>query len=191
MVALRAGYAIPKGKVTEANQDRLSDWFAGQASFLGELGWHVHPNLFLGGYAGIGIGGAGDVASNFCTAGDATCVAVRVRFGVELQLHILPAGDADPWLGYGIGLEGASLSEKNSRHSQTQTLTGFEFAHFMGGVDVRVGKRFGLGPVVDVAVGRYSHLTTELDGANSVDRSLDNRANHEWHTLGVRGVFYP
>jgi len=158
---------------------------------MGELGWHVHPNLFLGGYAGMGVGGAGDVTSNLCTGGDTTCVAFRVRFGLELQFHILPAGDADPWLGYGIGLEGASLSEQDSRHKRTDTLTGFELGHFMGGVDVRVGRRFGLGPVVDFAVGRFTHVSTELDGANAVDRSLDNRANHEWLTLGVRGVFYP
>ena len=191
MVAIRAGYAIPYGKVEKGSGKEMSNLFTGQVPFLAELGWHVNPAFLIGGYLGLAFGGAAGHEKDHCKFDQASCAAVSARLGLEFQYHFLPAQPADPWLGYGIGLELASLSEKSSPRNETNTLSGFEYAHLMGGVDFRLGKRFGLGPVVDYAFGRYSRQAIEYDNTRTIDQGITQQADHQWLTIGVRGVFYP
>ena len=67
---------------------------------------------------------------------------------------------------------------------------GFEYAHFMGGVDFRLNDGFGIGPVVDFSIGEYSHAHYD-SGRTTTDEDIQNKATHEWLTLGVRFVFFP
>lgn len=191
VVGLRTGFAIPMGKVSGAPDDDMTDLFTGQVPLQGELGWRPIPQLFVGGYLGGAVGGVADAIKDICDANNTSCFAIGARLGLELQYHSLPEWLADPWLGYGIGLEVATLSQRTWDDKQTVTLTGFEYAHLMGGVDFRVSKRFTLGPVVDFALGRYLRYSEEINYQTTADRGITDQADHQWLMLGVRGSFYP
>lgn len=189
-MALRAGYAIPMGKLADMDDAELANAFSSQLWLMGEIGWRPIPMLLIGGYVGMSVGGAAGDAKDNCAANDASCVSLVGRLGVDLQYHFLPDAQTDPWLGYGMGFEAAKLTHDTSEREASRTFTGFELAHFMAGVDFRVSQRFGLGPFVDFALGRYTHISQE-HGNESGSARIKDQAGHQWFTIGARGVFYP
>jgi hypothetical protein len=54
-MALRTGYSVPLGSVTENLS--MSDSVSGQVPILIDIGGKPIPNLFVGGYLGLGFGG--------------------------------------------------------------------------------------------------------------------------------------
>jgi hypothetical protein len=173
---IRTGYSVPMGNLQK--DVKMSDWVSGQVPFLLDIGGKIIPELFLGGYFGFGVGGAGGPLKETCP----NCTSVRLHFGAEVQYHILPAGFVNPWIGYGIGLESMAVGDSSS-----VGFGGFEFARFMGGADFRINKVFGVGPFVDLSMATYSSFS-DGDG-NNLD--ITETATHEWLTLGVRFVFFP
>jgi hypothetical protein len=190
VVGLRLGYAMPFGNVADWPDGEMSNTFSGQLAALAELGWRPTPRLLLGGYVGVALGGAAGFTKDSCRSSDASCAASGARLGFELIYHVLPEKAADPWLGYGIGLEANSISQREASRKTTATFTGLEYARFTLGVDLRISPRFGIGPVLDYSIGNYNHLAADRDGDTS-DVSLGTKAVHRWLTLGVRAAFYP
>jgi hypothetical protein len=189
--AIRTGYTIPMGKVSGLPADDMTDSFSGQIPLFFEMGGKPHPNFFIGGYLGLGFGRAAGPLQRACDSSNITCTGIAVRLGVEFQYHILPAALANPWIGYGIGYESMRISMSRSGQSVDVTVTGVEFARFMGGVDFRVDPNFGIGPFADVSLGQFSNVRSDPGGGASMDREIPNKAMHEWLTVGVRGVFFP
>jgi len=189
-MGLRAGYAVPMGRLTGFPNADMTNVFAGQVPLFVEIGGKPNAHLFVGGYFGLGFGGAAGVQKDACDMANASCIAVGIRIGGELQYHILPEGSANPWLGYGIGYESIALSGSSGGTTETVSVGGFEYAHFMGGVDFRLNHGFGIGPVVDFSIGEYSHAHYD-SGTTTTDEDIQNKATHEWLTLGVRFVFFP
>src|SRR5882757_871929 len=101
-MALRTGYSVPMGHATGAAGGEMSNAYSGQVPIFVEIGGKPIPNLFIGGYLGLGFGGAAGGFDTFCSTFNATCVAVDARFGAEIQYHMLPDQMANPWIGYGI-----------------------------------------------------------------------------------------
>jgi hypothetical protein len=191
-MALRTGVAIPFGEIDKG--EKMSDFTSVQVPLIVDVGAKVIPQLFLGGYFGFGFGGAGGDLADSCSASSASCVSVGLRIGIEAQYHILPRGSVNPWLGYGIGYESLALSIGNdSRDTASVGSGGLEFAHFMAGADVRLSRGFGIGPFVDVALGRYSTFSTDLGNGHTISSDIDDseRATHGWAMLGARMVFFP
>jgi hypothetical protein len=181
---------MPFGRVTDWSDGEMSNTFGSQLALLGELGWRPIPRLLIGGYVGVALGGPAGYTKDGCRSNDASCTAIGARLGFELLYHALPEGAADPWLGYGIGVEANSISQHDESRKTTATFTGFEYARFMLGVDFRITQRFGLGPVLDYSIGNYDHLSADRDGDSS-EVSLGTKAVHRWLTLGLRAAFYP
>jgi len=179
---VRTGYSIPMGKVansrdfTATESGKLSDVVSGQVPIIVSIGGKLIPELYLGGYLGLAFGGAADALS--CSS----CSSAGVRFGAEVQYHILPAALANPWLGYGLGIESVAVGDGD--HSLGWG--GFQFARFMGGVDFRLDRVFGIGPFVDLSLGNYSTISTGDQSVKITDTAL-----HQWLTIGVRAVFFP
>ncbi len=189
-MALRTGYMVPLGNASGAPGDSMGNTFSGQVPLLVDLGGKPDPHLFLGGYIGIGVGGTSGLTSDRCSAGNITCVTATFRLGLELQVHLAPAASVNPWLGYGIGLESTALSASGGGGSGSVGVTGWELAHLMAGVDFRVSRKVGIGPVLDFSLGKYTHETQTVNGTDS-GGDLPNTAMHEWLMLGVRVVFFP
>ncbi len=189
-MALRPGVAVPLGS---AQKDlSQSDVFGSQFALTGDFGVKLNDNFFVGGYIGFGIGGAGGKTADQCESTKASCGSVSARIGVEGQYHIIPQGKINPWVGYGIGFESSSASQTVGALSVSTSRTGFELAHLMGGADFRISKDFGIGPVLDFSVGRYSKasvsgLTTTAGSSSDINEG----AWHEWLTLGARLTIFP
>jgi hypothetical protein len=168
--------------------------FNAQVPFLAEIGVKVHPMLFLGGYGSFAFGGASSTFSNAqgCTGSSwRGCGAVDLRIGLEVQVHFAPAALVNPWAGYGLGFESISASASGGGQPTVgESFSGFEFARFGVGADVRLSRYFGLGPFGEVDLGSYNH--EHIQGATTTsDGDIPNTSVHAWITLGVRGVIFP
>jgi outer membrane protein W len=195
----RVGYGIPMGKVNDdGTNDKLSQAISGMVPLQLDLGYRVIPNLMVGAYFMYGIGFAGDTITKLCDqakAGgiDATCSAHDVRLGAQVQYHISPDGQIDPWLGAGIGYEWLTFGFEGAGTTISSTGHGFEFINLQGGADFSVAPNFGLGPFLSLSVGQYSKASGDCSGncggITTSSEEIDKKAMHEWLTLGVRGTF--
>jgi hypothetical protein len=190
-MALRTGYSLPMGKVSGADGADMSEFYSGQVPILLEIGGKVIPELFVAGYLGFGFGGVSGNQENLCEAARADCAAASFRFGAEVQYHILPASLSNPWLGYGIGISSAAITISEGGEEGSISQAGWEYAHFMGGVDFRLSRGFGLGPYVDFAIGEYMRYSVDSPAGFEEDGDIDSTDIHQWLTFGVRGVLFP
>jgi hypothetical protein len=190
-MAFRTGYSIPMGTVMKgALQDgsdlKMSDTVSGQVPIIVDIGDKLIPELFIGGYFGLGFGGTAGQVHDGCQAAGDSCLGVSVQLGIEAQYHILPSGSVDPWLGYGIGVESLGVSEANDNTTQTVSFTGYQFARLSAGADFRVTHGFGVGPFVEYSLGQYNTVN-----GNGQDVDIPSKAGHQWLTLGARFVLFP
>jgi hypothetical protein len=198
-MALRTGLAKPLGKLgrvtppVDGSSQDLADFTSVQVPLLVELGGKVIPNLFIGGYLGFSFGGAGGQNAELlnCSSSSITCVSATFRLGLELQYHILPREKVNPWVGYGIGIESIAVGVSQPGADVTRGYSGWELAHFMGGVDFRLTRVFGLGPFVDLSLGKYTRAHVKIEGLDEASDDIDDTRLHEWLTIGARFVFFP
>lgn len=186
MLGLRLGYGIPMGKAAGgADGGNLSDGISGQIPIQLDLGYMVTPNLMLGLYGQYSFGMLGKQVSDSCDANQVDCSASGIRVGVQGQYHFSPSEAINPWLGLGIGYEWNTISMSSNGVSADSKYSGFEFATLQGGADFRVLPNLGVGPFVSFSLGEFS-------SASALGRDVDiqEKAIHEWLTLGVRGAFY-
>lgn len=177
-LGIRTGYRTPLGK-TDSLAD-MSEWTSGQVPIVADIGSKVSEHWFIGGYAGLSFGRGGSRCS--------TCVSTGVMGGFEVLYSFLPSGRTNPWLGYGLGVEGLSLTDTHP--NVNYTLVGIEFAHLLGGIDFRITKAFGVGPFIDFGAGQYVSASIS-DSVRYSSGSITNRAFHQWLALGVRFTVFP
>lgn len=188
-MALRTGLSIPMGKVSSGNP--MYDTFSPQVPLLVDLGFKPVPHLFLGAYLGLAVGDVHGRLGAQCDRMNAQCASARVLFGLEAQYQFAPARRYNPWLGYGLGFEGAGVGNTVGHMTTTTVFTGFDFARFSGGFDVRISRVIGVGPLVDLTLGRYTHTSVKLEHTTLADADVDDKRVHGWLTLGGRLVFFP
>jgi hypothetical protein len=192
-MAFRTGYSIPMGTVAKgASLDgsgsdlKMSDTVSGQVPIIVDVGGKIIPELFIGGYFGLGFGGTAGALHDECNAANVDCLGVSVQLGIEAQYHILPGGLVDPWLGYGIGVESMGVSEAQGNTTSTTTFTGYQYARLSAGADFRVTHGFGVGPFVEYSLGQYNTIH-----GDNVDEDIPSKAGHQWLTIGARFVLFP
>jgi hypothetical protein len=178
-LALRTGYSAPLGAI--GNGTSLANNFGGQVPFVLEVGVKIQSHIFIGGSFGFAVGG--------CNNGP-SCTAISAHLGPEIIVDMLPSAKVDPWIGYGIGFEYAQASNPGSSYR------GWELGHFMAGVDFRFSRAFAMGPFVDLALAEYTHASSSVfelgtGGYETQEMALNDKAFHEWLTIGVRFVFSP
>jgi hypothetical protein len=190
-MALRTGFAIPMGKANGGDRGDMSNIFSGQVPLFVEIGGKPNRFLFIGGYLGLGFGGTAGDLETICSSSGTTCTAISARAGAEIQYHFMPDGTANPWIGYGIGYESAGVSMTSGGQTGTVSDNGFEFANFMGGVDFRLSRTFGIGPFLALSIGQYRKYRYEVLGAVKQEGDIADQAVHEWISAGGRFVFFP
>lgn len=201
--ALRTGVAIPSGLVagrtSRGEELPMNEALSLQIPLLVDVGWKVIPNLFLGLYGGLAFG-----SSDYSLCARESCSVLAKRLGVQVQYHIAPAEQLNPWVGYGLGLEAFDISHENGAGcSSTAGASGLEWGHFMGGIDLRLSKHFGFGPFIDFSAGTYTSqtrhkadcyakfATSGVANDTFANGSIENTATHYWLTLGARAVLFP
>ncbi len=200
-MSLRLGWMFPAGSATGASGDSLPARFSGQFPILLSLGGKVLPTLYVGGYFGGSFGNDGtDLrVDRACTdtddnlKNDIACNTSTLRAGIEVQYHFRPTELVNPWLGYGLGPELASqsLTDRVRTRDESTTVTGWEYARFTFGVDFRVARSLGGGPLLEGTLGEFLHSRTEINGQTTHSGSISNTALHGWVSLGFRFVILP
>lgn len=72
-MAVRTGFSLPMGNVSANPGADMSEFFSGQVPLFFDIGGKVIPNLFVGGYLGLGFGGTAGNLRAACDASNATC----------------------------------------------------------------------------------------------------------------------
>ena len=187
-MALSTGYSLRFGSADGSTSQ--SDFVSNQVPLLVEIGAKSGRYLFFGAYLGFGFGGAGDALSGTCATPGVSCSSLSVRFGGEVQVHILPSARFNPYLGYGVGLEYASVSGSSSTGSASLSAVGFERGRFTLGADYRLNHYIGFGPYVTIAVAQYLSESEDA-GSSSMSGDVADKALHEWLTVGGRFTLFP
>ena len=188
-LAVEDGPSFPLGKAE--GSANLSDLFSAEFPLVFHLGFKPIKNLGFGGYLGLALGGSGAALSSPCSDPDVKCIAVGYRLGLEAQLSLLPAGRVDPYVGLGAGVETSGVSGTRGGTTVLSVgLTGLELARVTVGADYRVSRTVGIGPFLNVAVGRYYGATQDFN-KSSASRDIADTALHAWLTIGVRLTLFP
>ena len=161
-IALRTGVAVPLGEVDKG--DSMSDTFTPQVPIIADIGVKLIPELFLGGYVGISVGGVGRRdQEGAATRSNVDCTRRRLPHRHRGRSSTsLPDATLEP-----VGrLRHRLRDRRRERRRRAATscsaaLGGVEFAHFMGGARLphqprrrhRPLRRFRARPVLD-RVGR-------------------------------------
>jgi hypothetical protein len=183
--ALRTGVAIPAGRIAHGAGNGMPTVFFIQIPFLLEMGFKPLRWLFVGSYAGFALGPTGDDVGQICP----DCSTSSVRIGLEALASFRPGERSNPWLGYGFGYESSGAGRSDNRVAVTYS--GLELAHLIAGLDFRISRNFGMGPFVDVAIGRYVHDSVHGSAQAQHEDHIDRPAFHTWTTLGLRFVARP
>ena len=184
-LALRVGYGAPFGAAAAtddgaANLDRaVTGTVPVELSFGYRFTPRFHASLAVQ-YA-AGLSRRGPAAA--CPDDPAVpCHVHHVRGAIGIEVHILPAFIADPWLGLGMGYEylrvGAGAPEQGNEFQ------GIEYANLHAGVDFRLVRGLRLGPFFTATIGRFDlvqPIPTDLTWS-----PITNKALHEWLYFGVR-----
>ena len=190
-MALRTGYSLPFGKANGADGGEMSNLTGGQVPLMVELGGKVVPNLFLGAYVGFAAGPAAGDTADLCDSANYDCYTASLRAGLQGHFQLMPHGNTNPWIGYGIGYESLTLTQSSDDDDGSVTNGGPEYARIMAGLDFRLSRTFGLGPFLDVSIGKYTRYRYDAPGEDDEEGDIPKAAIHQWVTLGARFVFFP
>lgn len=191
--AIRSGIALPIGSFRDRG-DRgtvgggadASDLVGPQIPLALDLGAKVTKWIFVGGYVSLAAGlAAGDLSAS-CDRLRLDCRSLSFRVGAQVHYAIAPDEWLDPWVGYGLGYSSITVGDDGA----DVTYRGFDFGHFMAGLDLRLSRTIGLGPFVDFTVGKYASRTVET-AAGTVDGDIVGRSFHYWLTIGPRLTIMP
>jgi hypothetical protein len=190
-IGLRTGYAIPLGKGGANSSLDLNEGISGAVPIWLDLGYRATPQIMVGIYGAYAFGFLGDTLDRAC-GGGLDCSSHDIRLGAELQYHILPRQQADPWLGLGLGYEWLTFSASGGGQDGSITASGFEFVNLQAGVDFAPSDsaNFGLGPFLAFSVAQYSDVSCSGAAGLACPGSFET-TTHEWLTFGVRGTFVP
>jgi hypothetical protein len=185
---IRIGYARPMGAIRSYAKFELWRVFREQVPITFDVGYKPQPGLYLGVFASLLPGTGGTRFEDVCASPG--CVVMGSRFGGVLIGNIRPDSWTNPWLGFGVGGDISSISVDDSRGGATLTLRGVDIAHFLGGMDVRVSRYFGIGPFVDLTLGVYTHSRVST-ARQTTNAAIEDAWLHAWLYLGVRCVVFP
>ena len=132
-LAVTQSLAIPMGQRQPGMSE--GETYGVQFPFIVDLGGRPIPHLYIGGFAGLALGGG------------PSGLSADLRLGADAKYFFMPDRKLDPWAGLALGYEGQANGEDDSDAA-------VEF-HIMGGLDFRLSHVFGVGPFADLSLGTY------------------------------------
>jgi hypothetical protein len=198
-MALRSGISLPFGSAKDSFPGEAASpehWSSSLDDLVGlqipvtlDIGGKPNKHVFLGGYFTYARGFTAGRLAEACDRLPLDCYSSNVRFGAQIHYIFSPNDWLTPWVGYGFGYSWMSAGDGN----RDTYMRGFDFAHFLGGVDFRFSRTLGLGLFVDYSLGSYAHQELSADSATvgAVDGSIVGRTIHQWFTIGPRLVVMP
>lgn len=190
----RTGFAKGFGKFTADSNEEINDNSRGMIPFWLDVGYRVHPNVYLGAYASFGMlllrkGG-------ICEGEETKCSGQNYRIGGNIVYHVMPDGDFDPWFGLGAGYEwyrNAVRYAESGVPSRSVTFRGPEWVNIQIGLDIKDGRQGGVGPFAALAIGQYSNNSIEgtaFGNAESISETITATEMHQWLFVGIQGSYF-
>lgn len=174
------------GKLADVRDGDMSGFIDEIHPVWVDLGYRISEHFFVGIYGQLGFGTTGPELAGPCgSMSGLDCGVYSHRLGIETQVHLVPNGTFDPWIGYGLGFEWFSTYIVDGSNENTFTASGFEFGNFQLGLDFRLVDHFFFGPVLSGSVGQYSSIERCITGS-CTDESIADKALHGWIVLGIR-----
>lgn len=167
--------------------------FGPQMNLNFEGGLRLTPNLGLGLYADLGVGGPGTTATNECHAQGSDCSATTTRVGLLLRHTFAPYSRSTPWVAIGTGYAHGSVDFTDSfgNSANFYEYSGWEIARLMAGIDVRSNQVLGFGFYGGVGFTRFTDFTG-LDATGvRFSTSISDPTIHTMFELGVRLTLFP
>lgn len=189
-LGVRLGYGIPLG--TAVPGSGLNRNIAGAIPLGVDLGYRLNPQWMVGAYGQYGFGLVTPDDKRLCDTYHVDCSVHDLRFGAQVQYHVITLAQVDPWIGAGLGYEWLTADGVSGGRSSSATLNGWELANLQGGVNWVVSDGFALGPFMSFTFARYTNIASDCSGAacgSEVNGSIDDPSLHHWVVIGVRGTF--
>lgn len=196
------GLNFPFGRATGETGDGLGRRYKWQWDLLLiGLGAKVTENWYVGAYVDATFGAKGndlrvrtacrDRDSNL--ENDVGCSTSVLRAGLETRYSFSPAGEADYWVGYGLGPVQASqtIHDRVAGRRETTRASGWEYVRLSTGATFRGTQALGIGPYALFSAGQFRRSTTEINDQDVFQGQIENRAFHFWAGVGIRLVLFP
>lgn len=177
----RLGLAFPSGRTAKGASDSYGAMVPVAIPLQFDVGVRLPAGLGLGGYVQVAS------AAPDCNPG-VTCSALLFRIGAQADLRFNQRGRAMPWVGVMLGWEFFDFIQKTGGTEVDQAMSGLEWG-VQGGLDLRVGRRWAIGPYGQLGFGTYTQATVSIDGnGTSASIPTSDRARHQWFTLGAKAT---
>lgn len=206
-LALRAGYAIPRGEAANLGglgAFRQGDLFGNLFPIQLDVSWRLASRLSAGLFLSYGTGTQGQLLRNLLCSQYACSRVTDVRFGVQGNWSMGPKGPVEPWLGVGAGIEEARFNADNVTFASGSPppapayLTDDIRAAYRGwaihaeaGADWRVRTDLLIGPYLQVMLGQYRVQDVRFGPAGTVpgNGGIPSNNPHEFVSVGVRARY--
>jgi hypothetical protein len=172
------------------NYGAMSDWWAGFVLVDLEGGVRLNPSWTL--LMQVDLGG-GDVAGplhDYCSSQGLDCVGASAKIGVAARYAFTPRARNTPWVSFGLGREGTTVSLKGPAGTEDIAFGGWEWLKLGAGWDLRFNHWFGLGAFVGYSLGTYGSVSASGPGY-LIPTDLGAGKTHSTWMLGVRTVLFP
>lgn len=206
-IALRAGYAIPRGDA--ANLGGLGafhqdDLFGNLIPVQLDASWRLSRGLSAGLFVSYGTGSQGQQLRNLLCSQYACSRVTDIRLGAQGSWSLGPKGPVEPWLGLGAGIEEARFSARNVTFASgnpppapayltddIRTAYRGWAVHAEVGADWRVRPDLLVGPYLQVMLGQYRVQDVRFGPAGTVpgNGGIPSNNPHEFVSLGVRAQY--
>lgn len=150
-----------------------------------------------------GAGMQGPLADVVASQGFDPSGVLHIFAGLDAAYYVARTQTWAPWVGGRIGYDGLSFSGDQGEDTHLSYMFGGFYLAARAGADWRVAPAFGLGPFIELGVGRFSSgsvsvsvdddpLTLSDDSREtSEDLDLEGGAMHGYLGGGLRLVFFP
>ena len=172
--SLAAGWGDPHGQ-RESGAD-VARIVVGQVPVEAAAGWRTGFGLAV-----FAQGRYGALIGRDCST---SCSGSVTRIGLGVEYHFTPRDRVDHYLGLGAGYEWLALDVGVSQ----SRYRGPEWLSLSFGEEFPLGP-LGIGPLLSLALGRYTHYRSEIPPVAPIEGSIAHRAFHVWLLLGVRASY--
>jgi hypothetical protein len=153
-----------------------------------EVGYRITPHVQAGAFVQYAFGGRRAEDNFYCSS----CTVRATTFGASVRYHGYPGTTLAPWVGFGLGWETVRFEGVLDLQPQSlalaRTAEGLQFCVAETGGDLRIGRRFTIGPFVGVSLGVYSRWSQKF-ASRTETGEVRRQLMHGWLNFGLRSQF--
>lgn len=181
------GYSFPMGDY--AQDVPMDDFVAGVVPLEINARYAVVPDLDLGVYFGYGPAIKDSDLADACDASDVDCSVYTWGFGVMGEYGFGEMGGFNPFVGARFGMSWFTWKTSDGSDWFKVGARGWE-AGLQAGADKKLGEKFSLGGFLGFTFGQFgTEYVADSEEITDDSTDIEDKAMHQYLTLGVRGTF--